>query len=535
VLAVRGLAIPYNTPSDPLPSLDGAREMILPGGVPDIGALVGTPVVHRHPGDPVGLVTHAWEEREGIHIRVGLFDTQTGRDVREMWAALGFSAAFYSDPVPPGPDGIVRRGASNPIDVFHFATTPNPAYRSARILENRERTTMPFPETGPQAPQSPAPATQPAGQAPQPQPQPAGQAPQQQPQPAGQAPQQRDPALDLRNQQPEINLRELQSTVDDIVGRLSRSNAAPQAAPLAQYRSLEHFMVEAFHGRASYRALADQLTAENPGVIQPTWVTEILGIVQQVRAFIMGTGGPAGTPTEGLEISWPYYDGDLSTLIAQQIAQKTEISTHKVSFKRGTAELLTLAEGSDIALQLLRKSNPDYLTGYMRVLMQAWALKSEMWHVQASEAAATGVVQYDPLIDGSFYQAVIEASGIVQDVTGAPASIVGIRAASWAGVAGAIAADGRPQYPMGPSINAAGTAAGAGAQRLDIAGVPAARVQGLVGPALVTNGLATRWHEEGPYTIDANNVAQLGQDRAIYSFANTAPYFPGGIVKLVQV
>jgi hypothetical protein len=55
------------------------------------------------------------------------------------------------------------------------------------------------------------------------------------------------------------------------------------------------------------------------------------------------------------------------------------------------------------------------------------------------------------------------------------------------------------------------------------------------GTIIVTNDLAAKWVEDGPRLIDALNVAQLGQDVAVYGFGVPVLYVPAGVVKLTNL
>jgi hypothetical protein len=128
-----------------------------------------------------------------------------------------------------------------------------------------------------------------------------------------------------------------------------------------------HRQIETAARTVAGRAWVDQLTTENPGVIPPAWITEVFGIIDRGRAGITALGGPRSPDDAGMDVSWPYYDGDLTTIVALQTAEKTEINSVKLSFKRGTEPLRTYAGGSDVSYQLQRRSSPSYMALYDRV------------------------------------------------------------------------------------------------------------------------------------------------------------------------
>jgi hypothetical protein len=105
------------------------------------------------------------------------------------------------------------------------------------------------------------------------------------------------------------------------------------------------------------RALVDQITGDNPGVMQPAWILEIVGLIARPRAAITATGGPRSLGDSGMNINWPYVDPalNLDNVIALQAAQKTEINSVLVKILTGVAAISTWAGGSDVAYQLIRR------------------------------------------------------------------------------------------------------------------------------------------------------------------------------------
>jgi len=98
----------------------------------------------------------------------------------------------------------------------------------------------------------------------------------------------------------------------------------------------QHRRLEAAARSVAGRAWVDQVTTDNPGLIPPAWITEVFGLIDSGRAGITALGGPRSPGDSGMEVNWPYYDGDLTTIVKQQLVEKTEINSVKVSFKRAS-------------------------------------------------------------------------------------------------------------------------------------------------------------------------------------------------------
>jgi hypothetical protein len=276
-------------------------------------------------------------------------------------------------------------------------------------------------------------------------------------------------------------------------------------------------------------AWVDQITTDNPGVMQPTWVSEVKGIVDLGRPFVTALGGGASAGDSGMELSWPYFDGDLTTLVGEQAVEKTEITSVKVSLKKATEPLRTFAGGSDISLQLIERSSPSYLDAYLRIMTAAYAAVTNRAAVIDAQAASTAYVVVDLLTASAdvIAGAIFEASVKVQTATGLPASVVACGTDVFPKVAAAVLS------LQAPRDNTAGAAANAATLRVDLAGLVVTHDPFIAATtAIVTNRAAYQWHEDGPRTISAPDVAKLGRDVAVYGYGGSTAYTPAGIVEL---
>ena len=307
---------------------------------------------------------------------------------------------------------------------------------------------------------------------------------------------------------------------------------AMRQAPRAEAEAIGRAFTEAYHQhRELARVLADQITPNNPGVMPPTWLSTIFGIVDTGRPGITAMGGPASAGDTGLDIYWPYYDGDLTTLVGEQITQKTEITSVVVSFKRGQATLKTYAGGSDVSYQLQRRSSPSYLEAYNRLLQTSYALITEMVFDAALVAGAGATVVYDPAsadADGALLKAALfSASAKVKKATGRPADAV--LAAS--DMFQAIGSKPWLQPPQYGTQNVPGTTS-ASTLRINVSGLEIVEAPGMApGDMIISNSDAARWYEDGPFLVSAEDVAKLGTDAAIWGMGITGITVPLGVVK----
>lgn len=325
---------------------------------------------------------------------------------------------------------------------------------------------------------------------------------------------------------------------DDLVGRMAALEArgpGGSTSPLARWSTLADYLGAAMdsHDTSALfaRALVDQVTGDNPGVMAPSYLTDVFGIIARTRPAITATGGPKSLGNSGMELNWPYFDGSLAGLVAKQTAEKTDIVSVKVSIKNGTSTIATFAGGSDVSYQLIRRSRPSYLEAYGRIMSAAWSLVTDAQFVADLLAKATGTVIYDPLAadaTGSKALAAFFAASLdVKRATGAPASVALAASDAYA------ALGSNPAFLPSAygTTNLAGTAQ-ASTLRVNISGLDVIEEPALPAGSMVwLNDQAAGWHEDGPFWATAEDVAKLGQNRAIWSMGATGVYLPAGIVR----
>jgi phage head maturation protease len=304
--------------------------------------------------------------------------------------------------------------------------------------------------------------------------------------------------------------------------------------PLAAFSSLGEFLIAAREGnvtdaqRAAF-VLADQVTTDNPGVMPPTWLTTIVGILDRGRPTVSAFGGPSSAGSSGLVINWPYYDGGFADLVAKQVTEKTEVHSRKVSIKDTNAALETYAGASDISYQLLRRSSPSYREAYSRILTIGYGVTTDA-------AFATQVLaQATPAAGGSWttgqdlealLAALFAASSQVDDAVGLPADLVLASPDMFAAI-GVLAGLVPGQYG---TQNVGGTSS-ASTLRISVSGLDIRKDRSLPADTLlVSNSEAASWAEDGPFPVSADDVAKLGQDVGIWGMGVGMVTVPAGIV-----
>jgi hypothetical protein len=264
------------------------------------------------------------------------------------------------------------------------------------------------------------------------------------------------------------------------------------------------------------REWVNQITTDNPGVVPPGWLRDIKGIVDNGRPLISALGGSRGLPESGMSLTWPYFDGDLATLVGVQATEKTDVTSAKVSIKSASKTIVTYAGGSDLSLQLIMRSDPSYVDAYVRIMLAAYGVVTDA--AAGARFAADGTGEATLPAAPTIKQArafIREANSIVLAATGSPATAWVVASDVYALLADLSESVESAFLVPQPSL------------------LPVEDPNLADGTNIVTNGVAAGWHEIGPNVISDDVVSKLGRDYAVYGFAVGAAYLPAGIVTAV--
>jgi HK97 family phage prohead protease len=476
-----GMAVPYGVEIE----YDGMRESFAPGAF-DTAAVVGKPLAYRH-NEPIGVITAASNEPDGLYIDFDVVNTSLGRDAATLMrtgSSRGLSVGFapLESKRTQGKNAIVYTKAA----LAEVSLTHQPAYSSAGVGSIRED------HMSVETVEDAAPAV----------------------------------VADIQAREAIDELRREVASV---------AHVAEPVHPLAQFRSFGEYSKAVLDGFDS-RALVDQVTDNNPGVLPPVWLMQVRGIIDLGRPVITGVGGPQSAGTSGLDINWPYFDGNLTTIVEAQANEKDEVNSVRIDIKKGTASLATYAAGSDISYQLLQRSMPSYLDAHNRIMAASYSTVTDRKFTDDMWQLGTGTETYDLSADttgATFRATVFEASMKCEDATGVPATIVYASTALMTAIGG-----WESFYPAPYGVQNVSGVATASTLQVNVSGLRVVRAKWLDGAAarhaIVTNGEAARWIEDGPRLAQAENVSQIGRDIAIYGYGVTAAYLPAGIVRIVE-
>lgn len=480
---IHGRAVPYGEETN----IGGMTEVIERDAFDPVEA-VGKPLAYRH-GEPIGIITAAENQADGLYIDADIINTGAGRDAAVMLrtgASRGLSVGF--NPVKMAWNEAKSKIKHQAASLIEVSLTHMPAYSGAGVTAVREENNMT------EVIEAEAPASD---------------------------IQAREQIAQLRDQIAELSAK----------AHASGSDIDPE---LAQFRSLHEYVKAVKDGQVQARALDVSNLADAPGLVPPVWFRTISGVLDRGRPCISAIGGPTPVAGAGMTVNWPYFDGDLSAIVSTQASENTEINSVDIDIKKGTATLATYAAGNRLTFQVIERTDPSYVEAHQRIMVGAWGTETDYAFQAGLWANDTAGVDYDFSADttgAAFREAVFAAAVDVQSATGAPAEVVYVNSAVYKKIGGwsSFMPDSYPVSNVSGTFNAR-------TLNLSVAGLPIVLAREFATDesedAIVTNRLACGWLEDGPRFASADIAANLGREVAIYGYACFIPYLPAGIVSI---
>ena len=478
---IYGRAVPYDTPT----RVGGVEESFAQNSI-DAVDVVGKPLAWRH-DEPIGVIREASNEPDGLYITAELLDTAQGRDaalLAKRGAVKGLSIGFQ--PIESKWNRAKTAVQHLSAKVLETSLTHMPAYPTAGIASVRE-------EGAPMSEVEVAEVRE-------------------------------TPAVDVEAREA---LADIRKQLDAVV------NVSEPIHPLAQYRSFGDYVKAVFTGEEE-RALEVSNLADAPGLVPPVWLRDIKGVLDRGRPCINALGGPLSAAGAGLTINWPYFDGNLASIVAVQAAENDEVNSVDIDIKKGTANLATYAAGNRLTMQVIERTDPSYVTAHMRIMMGAYGTETDFAFQSGLWANDTAGMDYDfsADTDGSkFVEAVWAAAADVETATGQPAEVVYVNSAVYKKLGGWSAFQAQ-NYPV---QNVGGTIDGR-TGRASVMGLPIIKASNFATDetqdAIVTNRAACGWFEDGPRTVSQDIAANLGRDVSIYGYGVFGAFIGAGIVSI---
>ena len=297
--------------------------------------------------------------------------------------------------------------------------------------------------------------------------------------------------------------------------------------------------LNASRGDADARELVAALqvatVAENTGMVPPTYLKDVIGIIDSSRPFIDSIER-AALPQSGMKIFTPKLGTQASVDLTAEGAEFASSDT-TVTFQEDT--VVKFAGAGKLDLELVDRSDPSFLDLYLRELAASYAQKTDAY---ASKIAADGSADSSSTtIYKALAKSIADSFGVMRQTPNnlLVATSGGNDDVDFAGLLGAVDTTGRPLYAAAAPQNANGlitqgstngTVAGLNlVVDPNYAGGTAGIKVGLVYPTM-----AMRFHESGTLQIRANVVANGQLEIGIYGYVAVVNRYPTAF-RAVQV
>jgi HK97 family phage prohead protease len=161
--------------------------------------------------------------------------------------------------------------------------------------------------------------------------------------------------------------------------------------------------IRAAQGDADSRDLVAALdaatTAENIGVVPPTYLRDIIGIIDSSMPFADSI--EQGTlPATGMKFYRPVLGTQATTA---QTAEAVELDSTDTTITSLEIDVVKIGGANKISVELLERSDPEYLTVLLSELAASWAQKADAYafaQALGAPGSSSGATLYAAIADG---------------------------------------------------------------------------------------------------------------------------------------
>lgn len=295
--------------------------------------------------------------------------------------------------------------------------------------------------------------------------------------------------------------------------------------------------IQASRGDADARDLVAALqvatVAENTGMVPPTYLRDVIGIIDSSRPFVDSIER-AALPTSGMKIFTPKLGAQATVALTAEGAEFSSTDT-AVTFQEDA--VVKFAGAGKIDVELLDRSDPSFLDLYLRELAASYAQKTDAY---AAQIAAQNATQSS---SSTIYKAIAlgiaDSFGVMRMTPNRllVANTGGEDGIDFSGVLGAVDSTGRPLFAAAAPQNANGLVS-QGSTAGTVAGLDLVVDPNYTGDdanakhALVYPSNAMRFHESGTLQLRANVVANGQVEIGLYGYVAVVNRYPAAFRKL---
>ena len=288
--------------------------------------------------------------------------------------------------------------------------------------------------------------------------------------------------------------------------------------------------VAAMRGDTDARDLVAALdvatVSENAGVVPPTYLREVIGVVDASRPFIDSIDS-AALPASGMKIYTPRITAQATVA---QTAEGVEFDSTDSTIDTIETNVVKFAGANIVNVELLDRSEPSYVDQLIRMLAASYAQKTDAYALNIAITGAsvsTGTTIYKAIADG-----IADAYDVMRFLPNrllVPAT-GGTEGIDFPAIIGAVDGSQRPLFAAVAPSNAAGTTYGstsgtvAGLDLVVDPNVPATGVGEKF--SLVYPSAAMTFHESGTLQLRSTVVANGQVEIGLYGYVAAVNKYP---------
>jgi HK97 family phage prohead protease len=297
--------------------------------------------------------------------------------------------------------------------------------------------------------------------------------------------------------------------------------------------------LNASRGDADARELVAALqvatVSENTGMVPPTYLKDVIGIIDSSRPFIDSIER-AALPASGMKIFTPKLGTQAAVDLTAEGAEFASADT-TVTFQEDN--VVKFAGAGVLDLELVDRSDPSFLDLYLRELAASYAQKTDQY---AAKIAADGSSDSSSsTIYKAIAKSISDSFGVMRQTPNnlLVATSGGNDDVDFAGLLGAVDTTGRPLYAAAAPQNANGLIT-QGSTNGTVAGLNLVVDPNYTGGTagvkvgLVYPTMAMRFHESGTLQIRTNVVSNGQLEIGIYGYVAVVNRYPAAF-RAVQV
>ncbi len=280
-------------------------------------------------------------------------------------------------------------------------------------------------------------------------------------------------------------------------------------------------------------ALSVATVAENTGMVPPTYLRDVIGVIDSSRPFIDSIER-AALPASGMKIFTPKLGAQA---IVGLTAEGVEFASQDTAVTFQEDVVVKFAGAGVLDVELIDRSDPSFLDLYIRELAASYAQKTDAY---AAQIAAQNATQSSA---ATIYKAIAlgiaDAYGVMRMTPNRllVATSGGEDGIDFAGLLGAVDGSQRPLFAAAAPQNAAGLIS-QGSTAGTVAGLGLVVDPNYTGDdanakhALVYPSNAMRFHESAKIELRTNIVANGQLQIGLYGYAAVVNRYPAAFRKL---